>query len=67
MIWANSVGTKEYALMKAKKKKATKLRVVVFKTKHAEYKQMTKLARKLTNGNLSLLIRARVLGQRLPC
>ena len=51
--------------MKTKKPKRknypTKLRVVIFKTKHSEYKKMVALAKKETDGNLSLLIRSRVL------
>lgn len=55
--------------MKAKKPKRknypTKLRVVIFKAKHSEYKRMKLLAKKTTDGNLSLLIRAKVLGVEL--
>lgn len=57
--------------MKSKVKKAkrrnypTKLRVIVFKAKHSDYNKMAALAKKHTKGNLSLLIRAKVLGQKL--
>lgn len=52
---------------KAKKRKAypTKLRVVIFKAKHSEYKKMKSIAKKETEGNLSLLIREKVLGKLL--
>lgn len=55
--------------MKAQKKKAkkknypTKLRVVIFKCEHDDYKKMQQLAKKRTLGNLSLLIRQKVLGK----
>jgi hypothetical protein len=39
----------------------TKLKVIILKAKHSEYRQMMKLAKKLANGNLSLLIRNCVL------
>lgn len=49
--------------MKKKKRKnyPTKLRVVIFKAKHSEYKLMKALAKKETDGNLSLLIRSKLL------
>lgn len=49
--------------MKKKKRKnyPTKLRVIIFKAKHSEYRRMVSLAKKLTDGNLSLLIRSMVL------
>jgi hypothetical protein len=49
---------------KAKKKNyPTRLRVVIFKARHEEYRLMKKLAKKITKGNLSLLIRNKVLGR----
>lgn len=53
--------------MKKSKKKSypTKLRVTIFKQKHSEYKLMKQMARKLTKGNLSLLIRKKVLGKNI--
>lgn len=52
-------------MKKAKKKNyPTKLRVVVFKVKHEEYRLMRVKAKKEAKGNLSLLIRSKVLGRK---
>lgn len=53
-------------MKKTKKKKIvypTKLRPTIFKQTYKEYAKMVKLAKKLTKGNLSLLIRLKVLGK----
>jgi hypothetical protein len=52
--------------IKKKKRKIypTKLRVVIFKATHSEYKRMKALAKKETKGNLSLLIRQRLLSKK---
>lgn len=53
-------------MKKVKKKNyPTKLRVTIFKQKHSEHKLMKQMAKRQTKGNLSLLIRKKVLGKQL--
>lgn len=49
--------------MKKKKRKdyPTKLRIVIFKVGHGDYKKIKAMAKKETKGNVSLLIRSKVL------
>lgn len=51
-------------IKKKRKNYPTKLRPTIFKQTHKEYILMKRMAKKETKGNLSLLIRTKVLGKR---